>query len=63
MPADEIEMAIAGAEAKRRELEQQQPAAKQSAMILSMLPRAAALYGGRSRSGSMATREPRGVEV
>jgi hypothetical protein len=44
MPADEIQAAIDRAEAKRRELQDQQPAAKQSAKILTMLPRAAYAY-------------------
>jgi DNA repair exonuclease SbcCD ATPase subunit len=44
MTGDEIEAAIDRAEAKRRELQNQQPAAKQSAKILSMLPRVAEAY-------------------
>jgi hypothetical protein len=44
MTGDEIEAAIDRAEAKRRELQNQQPAAKQSAKILTMLPRAAEAY-------------------
>lgn len=44
MPPDEIQAAIARAEGKRRELEEQQPEAKQSARVLSFLPRAAHLY-------------------
>jgi hypothetical protein len=43
--ADEIQAAIERAEATRRELEDQQPAAKQSAKLFSMLPKAAELYG------------------
>jgi hypothetical protein len=41
MTADEIQAAIDRAEAKRRELEAQQPEAKRSAKVLSILPRAA----------------------
>jgi site-specific DNA recombinase len=41
MPADEIQAAIDGAEAKRRDLSMRQPAAKQSSRVLSILPRAA----------------------
>ena len=38
MPADEIQAAIDRANGKRRELEAQQPAARQSAQMLSILP-------------------------
>lgn len=44
MTADEIQAAIARAEEKRQELLAQQPAAKQSARMFSMLPKAADLY-------------------
>jgi hypothetical protein len=44
MPADEIQAAIDCAEAKRQELAAQLPEAKQSAKVLSFLPRAAHLY-------------------
>lgn len=44
MPADEIQAAIDRAESKRRELQDQQPEAKQSAKVLTMLPKAAELY-------------------
>jgi hypothetical protein len=44
MTADEIQAAIDRAEAKRRELQDQQPEVKQSAKLLSILPRAAELY-------------------
>ena len=44
MPADEIQAAIERAEAKRRELEDQQPAARQSAKVLSILPKAAEMF-------------------
>jgi site-specific DNA recombinase len=44
MPADEIQAAIDRAEAKRQELAAEQPEAKQSAKVLSFLPRAAHLY-------------------
>jgi hypothetical protein len=44
MTTDELQAAIDRAEAKRRELEQQQPAARASAQMLAVLPRAAALY-------------------
>jgi hypothetical protein len=44
MAADEIQAAIDRAEGKRRELQAQQPEAIQSAKVLSMLPKAAALY-------------------
>jgi site-specific DNA recombinase len=44
MTINEMQAAIERAEAKRRELEQQQPEAKQSAKVLSILPRAAELY-------------------
>jgi hypothetical protein len=44
MPADELQAAIDRAEGKRRELQDQQPEAKRSAKVLSMLPEAAALY-------------------
>ena len=41
MPTDELQAAIDRAEAKRRELLEQQPAAKESAKVLKMLPKAA----------------------
>jgi hypothetical protein len=41
MPADELQAAIDRAEAKRQELIDQQPVAKQSAKVLNMLPKAA----------------------
>ena len=41
MPADELQAAIDRAEAKRQELLDQQPVAKQSAKVLNMMPRAA----------------------
>ncbi len=44
MPTDEIQAAIDRAEAKRAELQDQQPEAKQSAKVLAMLPRAAEMY-------------------
>jgi DNA invertase Pin-like site-specific DNA recombinase len=44
MPPDEIQAAIERAEAKRRDLEAQTPETKQSAKLLSILPRAAELY-------------------
>jgi site-specific DNA recombinase len=44
LAADELEAALERAEAKRRELEAQQPEAKASAKVLSMLPRAAKEY-------------------
>jgi site-specific DNA recombinase len=44
MPADEIQAAVDRAESKRRELEEQGPAARRSAKILTMLPRAAEAY-------------------
>ncbi len=44
MPSDEIQAAIERAESKRQELLAQQPAAKQSAKMFSMLPKAADLY-------------------
>jgi hypothetical protein len=44
MQPDELQAAIDRAEAKRRELENQQPVAKASAKVLSILPRAAELY-------------------
>jgi DNA invertase Pin-like site-specific DNA recombinase len=44
MTGDEIQAAIDRAEAKRRELQAQQPEAIQGAKVLSMLPKAAALY-------------------
>ena len=44
MTSDEIQEAIDRAEQKRRELRDQQPEAKQSANVLSILPRAAELY-------------------
>jgi len=43
MQPDELQAAIDRAEAKRKELENQQPVAKASAKVLSILPRAAAL--------------------
>lgn len=51
MTADEIQAAIDRAEAKRRELQQAQPAAKQSARVPSMLPKAAALYRQQIQQG------------
>jgi site-specific DNA recombinase len=44
MPADELQAAIDRAEGKRRELQDQQPAARQTAKILAMLPKAAEGY-------------------
>jgi DNA invertase Pin-like site-specific DNA recombinase len=44
LPADELQAAIERAEQKRRELQDTQPAAKRSAKVLSMLPRAAEVY-------------------
>jgi site-specific DNA recombinase len=44
MQPDELQAAIDRAEAKRKELESRQPAAKASAKALSILPRAAELY-------------------
>jgi hypothetical protein len=44
MTPDEIQAAIDRAEEKRRELEAQQPAARQSAKVLAALPKAAELY-------------------
>lgn len=44
LPPDELQAAIERAEAKRRALEVEQPEAKQSAKMLSILPRAADLY-------------------
>lgn len=44
MAPDEIEAAIAKAEAKRQEFEARRPEVKQSAKVLSVLPRAAELY-------------------
>jgi DNA invertase Pin-like site-specific DNA recombinase len=44
MTADEIQAAIDRAEGKRRELQDQQPEAKESAKVLSIMPRAAAMY-------------------
>jgi hypothetical protein len=51
MPADEIQAAIERAEAKRRELQEQQPEARQSAKVLSILPRAAEMYCRQIREG------------
>ncbi len=48
---DEIEAAIARAEEKRRELEAQQPEAQQSAKVLSILPKAAAMYRSQVELG------------
>ena len=44
LTGDELQAAIDKAEQKRRELEAQQPAAKASAKMLSILPRAAEMY-------------------
>ena len=44
MTTDEIQAAIDRADAKRRELQAQQPEALQSAKVLTMLPKAAAVY-------------------
>jgi site-specific DNA recombinase len=44
MTADELQAAIDRAEEKRRDLEAQQPSARASAKLLSILPRAAELY-------------------
>jgi hypothetical protein len=51
MTADEIQAAIDRAEEKRRELEQQQPEARASAKVLSMLPRAADVYRRQVQQG------------
>ena len=44
LTADELQAAVEVAEAKRRELLDQQPGAKQSAKVLAVLPKAAELY-------------------
>src|SRR5205807_4812086 len=44
MAADEIQLAIERAEAKRHELEDSQPEARRSARILTLLPKAADAY-------------------
>jgi site-specific DNA recombinase len=44
MQPDELQAAINRAEAKREELENQQPAAKAAAKVLSILRRAAEIY-------------------
>ena len=51
MVADEIQVAIDRAEAKRRELQAQQPEAQQSAKVLSILSKAAAMYRRRVDQG------------
>jgi hypothetical protein len=51
LTADEIQAAIDRAEAKRKELESQQPDAKASAKVLSILPRAAELYRKQIANG------------
>jgi site-specific DNA recombinase len=51
MATDELQAAIDRAEAKRQELDGQQPLAKASAKVLSILPRAAALYRDQVRRG------------
>jgi len=51
MTADEIEAALARAEAKRQELQAQQPGAKQYTKVLSILPRAAELYRRQTAQG------------
>ncbi len=51
MTPDELQLAIERAEAKRRELEQHQPAAKETAKILSILPKAATFYRAQIRKG------------
>lgn len=44
LTADELQVAIDRAGEKQRELEEEQPESKQSARVLTMLPRAADLY-------------------
>jgi site-specific DNA recombinase len=51
MAPDEIEAAIGRAEGKLRELQARQPSAKESARLLSMLPRAAELYRRQVANG------------
>jgi site-specific DNA recombinase len=51
MAPDEIEAAIGRAEVKLHELEARQPSAKESARVLSMLPRAAELYRRQVANG------------
>jgi hypothetical protein len=51
MAPDEIEAAIQRAEGKLQELEARQPSAKESARVLSMLPRAAELYRRQVANG------------
>jgi site-specific DNA recombinase len=51
MPPDEIQAAIDRAEGKRRELQAAQPAARASAKVLTMLPRAAAEYRDQIERG------------
>jgi hypothetical protein len=51
LTGDELEGAIAKAEAKRQELIEQQPEAKASARIFAAIPRAAALYRAQVSAG------------
>jgi site-specific DNA recombinase len=48
---DEIQLAIDRAQAKRRELQAAQPAAKQTAKVLAMLPKVAGLYLKQIKQG------------
>ena len=57
MDADEIQAAIDKAEGKRRELERQLPEARQSAKVLSIVAKAAALYRAQIAKGSMVMHE------
>src|SRR5256885_14782280 len=59
MAADEIQAAIDRAETKRRELEEQGPAAKPSSRLFTMLPQAAEAYRRQITKGWQATRVPR----
>jgi DNA repair exonuclease SbcCD ATPase subunit len=52
MPPDELQAAIERAEQKRQELEAQQPSARASAKVLSVLPRAAEMFRRQVEQGS-----------
>src|SRR5262245_44119378 len=51
MTSDEIQAGIERAEGKRKELESEQPNAKQSAKVATILPKAAALYRAQIAKG------------
>lgn len=63
MAADELQAALDRAEHKRSELVAQQPAARESAKVVSLMLKAAELLPAKSSRESTVTREPRSRRV